>query len=282
MPPESIFASAFFGIASAATWGVGDFCGGYATRRTPVLTVVFLSQLVGFSFLLMLAVISREPLPTVSDLAWGAAAGLFGLMGLASLYQGMSIGQMGIVASVTGVISTALPVAFGALTQGLPAVLRIAGFVIASAGVWLISRSQGGSVRPAGLGLALISGVGFGCFLILIAQAQRNAVFWPLAAARAASVTVMLAFALVRRSVVRPAHRMWPVIAGAGVMDAVGNFLFVLAAQAGRLDVASALASLYPVSTVLLALVLLRERLMRWQVAGVLLSFVAIPLIVAA
>ncbi len=279
---ESLFGSAFLALASAATWGAGDFSGGLATRRAKVVVVVFFSQLIGLGLLIGLAAITSEPMPVTSDVLWGAAAGIAGLIGLSALYSALAKGNMGLVAPVTGVISTALPVLFGALSQGLPHPLQMAGFVLAIIAVALISRTDGGDGRPAGLGLAVIAGVSFGAFLILIANTSEGAVFWPLAAARTASAMCLLAFMLLRRSFAMPARNAWPLIALSGVMDAAGNFLFVLAEQAGRLDVAGALASLYPASTTLLALIFLRERPHRWQVVGIVLTFIAIPLIVAA
>jgi drug/metabolite transporter (DMT)-like permease len=196
----------------------------------------------------------------------------------------MALGQMGIVAPVSGVICAALPAIAGALTQGLPAPPNILGFVLALAGVWFISRQEsprpfGVTMRPAGLGLAILSGLGFGCFLILIAQAHRGAIFWPLAAARAASLIVLLtAVVACRWAVLPPQHAILPAVF-AGVMDSGGNLFFVLSSQAGRLDVAGVLASLYPATTVLLAMILLHERLARNQVLGVMFALTAIPLI---
>jgi drug/metabolite transporter (DMT)-like permease len=279
---DSAFASAIFGIASAATWGTGDFCGGLATRRAKVLSVVFVSQLVGLLFLVTLGLITREPMPAWPDVLWGAAAGLAGLGGLASLYTALSKGNMGLVAPVTGVISTALPVLFGVLSQGLPHPLQLLGFALAAAAVALISRSGNGSAgRPDGLGLAVLAGVSFGAFLILISFTTEGAVFWPLSAARTASVTILVLFMLLRRARPAASRGALPLMVLSGVMDAAGNFLFVLAEQAGRLDVASALSSLYPASTTLLALIVLRERLNRWQALGVALTLVAIVLITA-
>lgn len=279
---DSTSASAVFGIASAATWGAGDFCGGLATRRARVVVVVLVSQLIGLLFLISLALITREPLPGGSDVLWGMAAGLAGLGGLGCLYTALSRGNMGLVAPVTGVISTALPVLFGMVSQGLPHLLQQVGFVLAVAAVALISRSNGGEGgRPSGLGLAVLAGVSFGAFLILISFTMEGAVFWPLSAARAASVTALLSFMALR--CMRPAAPRIAVLPMllSGVMDAAGNFLFVLAEQIGRLDVAGALSSLYPASTTLLALIVLRERLNGWQAVGVGLTFIAIPLITA-
>jgi drug/metabolite transporter (DMT)-like permease len=212
-------------------------------------------------------------------MAWGAAAGIAGLIGLMGLYRAMAIGQMGIAAPVTAVLAAGLPVVVGALTQGLPDLVHLTGFVLALAGIWLISRPQDGTGRPAGLGLAIIAGLGFGCFLTFIAQVQSNAVFWPLVVARAASIALMVALLLTRQKLALPAKNTWLLILLAGVMDAGGNAFFVLAEQMGRLDVASTLASLYPATTVLLALLVLKEKIGGWQNIGILLALIAILLI---
>src|SRR5512141_1445748 len=121
MPGSSLAASVLFGLAAALTWGVGDFSGGLATRRARAFSVVLLSQTLGIVLLALLATITRERLPALADIGWGAASGIAGLIGLAALYRAMAIGQMGIVAPVSGVITAALPVIVGGLTQGLPA-----------------------------------------------------------------------------------------------------------------------------------------------------------------
>jgi drug/metabolite transporter (DMT)-like permease len=281
---SSLLASGLLGIASAITWGAGDFCGGISSKTVRSLVVVFFSQLIGLVFLVALALITREPLPNLVDVGWGVVAGVAGLIGLSALYTALSRGNMGLVAPVTGVISTTMPVIFGALTQGLPHLLQLVGFALAIFAVALISRTDGDArMSASSLGLAILAGVSFGTFLILIARTADDAVFWPLVAARTASVTCLSLLLVFRRERVLPiaSGAMLP-IALSGMFDAAGNFLFVLAEQAGRLDVAGAISSMYPASTTVLALVLLKEKLKPWQVFGVLLSFAAIPLIVAA
>lgn len=281
MTPASDFGSVIFGLLSAATFGVGDFSGGLANRRTPTLSVLVISQSVGLALLIALALLSGEPTPAPADVFWGAAAGAVGLVGLFSLYRAMALGQMGIAAPITAVLSAAIPVIVGTLAQGLPNLLHLAGFGLALAGVWLMSRPQTGGGRPAGVGLALLGGLGFGGFLVLIAQVHQNAVFWPLVAARVTSLTIMIGVVLRRRKFAVPVRAALPLIMTAGVMDVGGNAFFVLAEQAGRLDVASVLSSLYPATTVLLALLILKERLTRIQGVGVLLALAAIPMIAA-
>ena len=251
-----------------------------AARKSRALVVVFFSQLIGLVLLIALALVTRERLPTLQDVGWGAVAGVAGLVGLGALYSALSRGNMGLVAPITGVISTAMPVIFGALSQDVPHPLQLVGFVLAIASVALISTSGGGA-GTNGIALAVIAGISFGAFLILIAQAQHNSVFWPLSVARTASLLTLSAVLLARRDFVTPTRQALPLMAGSGVLDAGGNFLYVLAAHAGRIDVAGALSSMYPASTVLLALILLKEKLKRWQIVGVALSLIAIPLIVS-
>ena len=275
----SEFAAVVFGLTSAVSWGIGDFSGGLATRRTPVLTVVLLSQFTGMILLIALAVIRTEAAPTLSDILWGAGAGLVGQIGLFAFYRAMAIGQMGIAAPIAAVLSAAIPVVVGSFTQGLPDGLHLVGFLLALIGVWFISRPHPEIGRPAGLELAVVAGLGFGGFLVLIAQVHQNAVFWPLVAARVASITVMLGVILVQQRFAAPQRSQVPLIMFAGIMDTGGNAFFVLAAQAGTLAVAGVLSSLYPAATVVLALVILKEKLTKIQGAGILLVLAAIPMI---
>ncbi|MFZ4662459.1 MAG: EamA family transporter [Caldilineaceae bacterium] len=269
----------FWGLGSALTWGIGDFCGGLATRRTSVWSVVLYSQAVGMVLLLVLAFAFGEMLPRTSDLFWGAVAGLAGIIGLLALYQAMALGQMALVAPLTAIIALSIPVIIGIVTEGWPAASTLGGFVLAGVSVMLISYAPQRTASASGLWIALVAGCGFGGFFVLIAQTQEAAVFWPLVAARAMSVATLSILMLVQRRAGLPTGQAILPIILAGVFDAGGNACFVLAEQAGRLDIASTLSSLYPVSTVVLALILLRERISWVQGAGVALALAAIPLI---
>jgi drug/metabolite transporter (DMT)-like permease len=272
-------AAVLFGLASALSWGAGDFSGGLATKRAPVFGVLLIGQAAGLLLLIGLALLWGERLPPVADLVWGVAAGLAGVVGLVSLYRGLAIGRMGIVAPVSAVLTAALPALFGVLTEGLPGALKLVGFVLALLGIWLVAGTGESVGAPDGLGLALLAGCGFGIFFILVHRAGASAVFWPLVAARAGSLGVVLPFALGRRQLVRPEPRLLVPVLLAGVLDVAGNAFFVLAGQAGRLDVAAILSSLYPASTVLLAALLLGERVTRAQGLGIVAALAAIVLI---
>jgi uncharacterized membrane protein len=271
--------SAAFSLASAASWGAGDFCGGLAARRAGAFQVVIGSQAVGIVLLAVLAVATGERLPSWTALAICGLAGLAGAIGLLCLYRALAEGRMGIAAPVSGVLSAGVPVIAAAFVDGVPGAVKLAGFGVALLSVWLISRGPGASVRPRDLGLPILAGCGFGLFIILIGRANAGAVFWPLVAARAASLVVLTISAGLGRQPALPGRGDWPLLAASGVLDAGGNTFLVLAAQTGRLDVAAVLSSLYPASTVLLAGSILKEHLSRRQMLGVLAALAAIVLI---
>jgi drug/metabolite transporter (DMT)-like permease len=271
--------SALFGVAAAATWGAGDFCGGLAAKRTGIYAVVIGAHFAGAVAFLLLAVTLHESIPPATRLAWSAAAGVAGVLGLLALYRALAIGRMGIAAPISGVVCAAVPVGAGALWQGVPGRLTLAGFALAFVAVWLFSRTGEGRIPVRDIGLPVAAGVGFGVFIVIISRVSAGSLYWSLVTARAASLSVLTAVALVSRRPRWPAGRDLPLVTLAGLFDAAGNALVVSAAHAGRLDIAGVLASLYPASTVLLASVILDERVNRWQFAGLVAALSAIVLI---
>ena len=203
---SNIFA-VVFGLASAISWGAGDFSGGMASRKSRASLVVWLSQLVGGGLLLLLALAFGESLPIPRDLLLGAAAGLAGVVGPALLYRGLATGQMGLVAPLTAVISASLPVFVSAVTEGIPPAAKLIGFGFGLLAVWFLSRPEkGGQWQLANLWLPFASGTAFALFFVLIDQVTTGAVFWPLVAARVASVTALLAVLWLRG---RGKERVW-------------------------------------------------------------------------
>lgn len=277
------FAAALFGLASAASWGTGDFAGGLATKKTSAYIVVLISQIVGLILLTALALLMGEPFPHPSDMLRGVMGGLAGLVGLLALYQGLSRGRMGVVAPIAAVITTLPPVFVSIWLEGWPGSQPLAGFIVAVVGVWLISRTQDeGGIARQDLILAGVAGLGFGLFYIFLDQVSEGAVLWPLVGARLASVTLLtVVIVAVLRPRAKPTLRQLPIMALAGLGDTGGNAFFLLAAQAGRLDVAAVLSSLYPATTVILAWLVLRERLQGAQWWGVAAALLAVILITA-
>lgn len=269
-----------FGLTSAVAWGAGDFSGGFATRQSPVLTVIFISQVIGGALLTALAILRGTPLPGLAFMAAGALAGIFGMSGLICLYKGLAVGRMGIVAPLSAVITALVPVTFAFFTEGAPRILQMAGFAVALVAVWCLAAADGRfRINRQELLLSLAAGGGFGLFFILIDQASQVSVLWPLVAARTASLALIGAILVLRGQPLALEPRRLPLMALAGVLDTAGNAFFALAAQMGRLDVAAVLSSLYPMSTVLLARYILKEHLRPQQWAGVLAAVSAMVLV---
>ena len=260
-------------------WGAGDFSGGIGSKGSNAFGVVVVAHGTGLVCMLALALATGEPIPPKAALLWGVAAGIGGGLGLVSLYRALAIGQMGINAPVAAVITGALPVLFGIWTEGPPKLIQVVGFGVALLAIWLIALPSGEIGRPRGLGLAICAGIGFGVYLICSKQAATQSVYWPLAAARAASAIEMLLIVSIGRQAWKPAKKLLPYMVAAGIFDSMGNLLFVYAVRIGRLDVATVLSSLYPATTVLLAWLVLKERISRIQTIGMIAALVAVPLI---
>jgi drug/metabolite transporter (DMT)-like permease len=273
------FVAAGLALAAAACWGAGDFSGGLASRRSEPFRSVLLIYSVGLVALCVVAFARQEALPPARDMVWGAIAGLFGMIGIMFLFQAFATGRMGIVAPVSGVLATALPVVFNAFTEGLPDILKLVGFMVALVSIWLLARPERLGDRPAGLGMAVVAGVCFGSFFITLDQVSKASMFWPLIAGRAASILVMVLFVLLTRKAMPLRSSPWGLFLVAGMLDVLGNVVFLQAIQNGRLDVASVLASLYPAVTAILARITIKETLTRLQVLGVSAAMLAIVLI---
>ena len=273
-----------FGLLAALVWGAGDFCGGLATRRAPPFSVVLVAEITGAVLLLLAALAWRQPLPNLPTLGWSAGAGLSGAIGLVALYTALARGHMGVVAPTSAVIAALVPIIASAFLEGAPDTTQMLGFAVALLAVWLLSGTGAGAGRRAGsiheLRLALLAGLGFGFYFVLIDRADALSGFWNLTFARSFAAVVLAALMLVIRHPLLPQRDVLPLNALNGTLDAGGNLFFVLAAQSGRLDVASVLASLYPGTTVLLAWLVLGERLSRPQTVGVAAALLAIILIV--
>jgi len=272
----------FFSLAAAATWGAGDFSGGFATKRASVYVVVLVSQIVGLVCLPFLAIVFSEPLPPTDDLFWGFIAGLAASFGMLLLFHALSTGHMGVAASISAVFSVALPVVYGVCNEGLPASHQIAGFVIALISILLVSGTDKmgrNCMWIHGLVFPLLAGVGFGMFFISVDHFSETAVFWPLSVAKLSAVLVTLGVVLLRRSAKVPSGNVLPLIILTGVFETTGSLFFTLALETGRLDIATVLSSLYPGGTVLLAWFVLKERLSSKQWIGVVLALIAIALI---
>jgi drug/metabolite transporter (DMT)-like permease len=281
VPPDLLAAAA--ALLAAASWGAGDFGGGFATKHLPVFVALLGSQLVGLAGALAGMVALGEPLPTPVDAAWAASAALFGALGLAGLYRALADGRMGVVAPITGVLTAAIPVAVGIATAGLPGPVRLAGFAVAILAIVLVSLVDDGTTGRGGLLLAIGAGLGFGLYSACVGQVG-DGVFGPLMVSRATASVLVLAIVVARRTPVRAVARAEPrllrLVALVGILDLIGNAMFLVAAQASGLALAAVLGSLYPVSTVILAAVVLREPIGRVHAVGIAAAALAAVLVV--
>jgi len=281
---ENILLSIVFGLLSALTWGAGDFTGGLAARRVGAYRSVFYAEVIGVIFLFIVIGLTGEDLPGTRTMIFAVLAGMLGTVGLMLLYHAMSIGMMSIAAPVSALLAAALPVAVGIFAEGLPDFLTILGFGFALLAVWMISQSEGGVKdilsHLSDLKLPLIAGIGFGFYFVLMHEATGDggAVIWPMVFSRLGGMTLITTYLLVTRSNLKIELGALPIISANGILDLGGNFFFILAGQAGRLDVASVLSSLFPGATVILAWIFLKERLNRNQWIGVAAALVAIIL----
>lgn len=271
-----------YGLASAASWGTSGFSGGFASKKSSVLGVLLVGYITGLVFLSIYALWSGSPIPNLYSLIVGALAGVFGLLGLAAYYKGLASGRMGIVAPLAGVISAAVPVLFGMLLEGFPSSLQVAGFFVAFVAIWLLSAS-GKSEQTQGrqLGFPVTAGLGFGLSFILYDQAVEQTVLWPLIAGRSASIALLIALLLIFRTGAIPPKHNYPIVCLAGILETAGIIFYALAAQTGRLDISAVLASMYPAGTVILAWMILKERLSLRQWVGVSMTLIALGLIAA-
>jgi drug/metabolite transporter (DMT)-like permease len=276
--------SIIFGLASALSWGAGDFTGGLAARRVGAYRSVFYAEVVGTLFLFLVILLTGEAMPDRHTMIFSALAGVLGTVGLMLLYHAMSVGMMSIAAPVSALLAAALPVAVGIFREGFPELLTILGFGFALFAVWMISQSEGGVKdilsHLSDLKLPLIAGIGFGFYFVFMHEATSDggAVIWPMVFSRAGGMLLITTYLIVSRSDWKIELNAMPIISLNGILDLGGNFFFILAGQAGRLDVASVLSSLFPGATVILAWIILKERLNRNQWVGVACALIAIVL----
>jgi drug/metabolite transporter (DMT)-like permease len=277
-------------------WGGGDFSGGMAVKRAggslgAALRVVLLSHATSFVVLLALAHLRGDATPHGALLAWGVAAGVTGGGALTAFYIALSRGAMGASAAISGLLAAAIPALLTLWQQGPPGISPLLGFAVAAIAIWLIGTSTaddttGGSTRQT-MALAMLAGVGFGFYFVALKLASPAGVLWPMVSARIGSLIIcslmLLGVSLRSAKKVAAPVRLnraavgWALVAA--LLDTSGNLLFVAATRAGRLDVASVLASLYPATTILLAALALGEWPSRRQALGMAAAALAVALI---
>jgi drug/metabolite transporter (DMT)-like permease len=270
-----------FASTSAVLWGTADFAGGKASQRANALAVAVLSQAAGLPVLAIIVVAVGGPLLSTTDLAWSAAAGVAGLTGLALFYRALAGGAMAVVAPITGVTAAALPLVTGLIVDVTPPPLALLGAALAVVAIALVSlgpSSGRGAVTAWTVVSAILSGALFGLFFVLVAQTSTASGMWPLVGTRLGSLTVGAALLVTTRTAPRLGRGPMRWVVAAGTLDVTANALFLAASQHGPLSLVAPVAALYPAATVLLALVVERERVRPIQLAGLGLAAAALVL----
>ncbi len=270
-------------LVASSCWGVADFTAGLRARRVALPVVLACVEGTGLGLVLALIAVEGEPLPSGRAIVLSVLAGTAGVLALGAFYRALAIGTMSIVApiSATGV---ALPVLVGVVTGDRPSAVTSAGLAVAVLGVVLASREAGEqNAHAAAAGrtsvvLALAAAVGFGSYFVLSDAAADESVLWLLVLARIVIVPALAVVILVRREPA-PARRDAVALVLAGTLDVTATGLYGLANTKGALSIVSVVGSLYPVTTVLLARVVLGERIRSVQMAGIVAALAGIALI---
>ncbi len=271
------------GLLAALFYGVGDFAGGFASRRAGAVTVLLWSY--PFGALLMTAVLPFfAGRPSASVVGYGVAGGVAGLIGVIVMYGLMTVAPMNVISPVTAVLAAIVPIVVGVLIGERPHVAAWAGIVLGLAAILLVSRTAEdnphGRVGARILTLALLSGLGFGFYFVFLARAGGHSGLWPLVISRYASALLIVPLARSRGALTGlRGGRTVAIVLLAGACDALANMFFLLATHTGLLSLASVLTSLYPVTTVVLAVTFLREHTSPVQRTGLVLAAAAIVLI---
>jgi drug/metabolite transporter (DMT)-like permease len=273
-----------FALGAAVAWGAADFLGGLKSRVAATIVVVAIGQATGLALVGAVVIARGEGPPEARYVGYAVLAGFAGALGIAALYRALAVGSMSIVAPITAT-GAVIPVIAGIATGERPTTVQSAGLALAFGGVVLAARQESGDLASgrvaAGVGVALLAALGIGSFLLALDAASEGGVPWALLVQRSVCVVIVLAAAVFVRPRFRVGWRNAGAMVAIGVLDMSANAFFALASTRGLVSVVSVLASLYPVTTVLLARLLLGERIARPQQVGVVVALAGVVLISA-
>lgn len=267
------------GLASALSWGTGDFAGGLASRRVGAYRAVMYAEALGLGAVFFVVPFFPEALPDLRSVLWSIVAGVVGTIGLIIFFEAMRRGRLSVVAPLSALLGGVVPVAIGSLTAGLPEPIVLSGVALALIAIVLISREEANEEdkeKAPYLHISILAGIAFGLYFVLMHEASQDYFWGPLLIARAAGMLSVAAYLLFTRASFRIPAGNWHLLALSGIFDVGGNAFYILASQAGRMDVSAVLASLYPGMTVLLAWIILKEKLQRIQWIGIALALIGI------
>ena len=268
-------------LGASLAWGVADFVGPWKGRTLGALRVMLWAQFGGLTAITIAVAIRAAP-PHNWAVLLAIPAALSGTLGLYAYYRGMAIGAMAVVAPIAGA-SAIVPVVFGFATGDRPSPVQIGGIVCALVGVGLASQEHQEGERhvASGVGLAILAAIGFGFYFPAMHAAGNADALWASLVFRIAASAIVLGAVGIRRPTIRLGGRNLWIVLGVGVGDTLGNVLFAGSASHGLVSLTSVLASLYPVVTVALAALTLKERVAVLQRFGIVLTITGVALIAA-
>ncbi len=279
----------FLSLLTAAVFGVGDFCGGLATQRARVVQVVAGSHLVGAIGAIIASLLLAERFD-YGDVGLGIIGGAFGVVGVVLLYRRLAVGPMSVVAPLTAITSAAVPAIWGIARGERLSTLGWFGIGLALVAVLLVSMTKDDPEFTAPVTIqvvaeSLLAGVGFGALFVFFDATSESSAPWPVAGARVFTASILVTFIVIgsRRSgkpVVPTDRGALVLIALVGLFDTFSNISFIYAANLGALSVVGVLSALYPISTVILARVILGERMTKMQGLGFLAAIGGTELLV--
>ena len=276
--------SVVLALAASLAWGFADFGAGVGARRLPALVVAGAAQSAGLVLAAAVVLAAAKEMPSGRDLAWAATAGVAGVAGLAAFYRALAVGAMGIVGPISSTAAL-VPLAYGLARGERPSTLQLAGVALAVCGVVAASLERvpdgGGRRFGLGVGLALVAAVAFGWSLVGLGRAASGGAAWGVLTMRMTAVPLVVCAALVVRPRLRTTRRISLLLVGVGIGDTGATLLYAAASTRGLLSVVAVLASLYPIVIVVLARMLLAERIARAQLAGVAIALAGVALVSA-
>jgi drug/metabolite transporter (DMT)-like permease len=276
--------SVLLALAASLTWGFADFGAGVGARKFPVFVVAAAAQCAGLVVAATVVAATGASVPSRTQLAWAALAGVAGVVGLASFYRALAVGTMGIVGPITATASL-VPLVFGLARGERPSTLQDVGVALAVAGVVAASLEhapdRAGKRFGMGVGLALLAALSFGWSLVGLGRAAPGGTAWAVLAMRLVAVPLVLAVVVASRARGPASSRGWLLLLGVGFADTSATLLYGFASTRGLLSVVAVLSSLYPIVIVVLARVLLSERIARPQLVGVAVALAGVALVSA-
>ena len=271
-------------LSASLIWGFADFGAGVGARRLPVFVVGAITQGAGLVLAGIVVIAVGRAVPSSTQLAWAAFAGLVGVIGLSAFYRALAVGTMGVVGPITATASV-VPLAYGLARGERPSTLQGIGVGLALLGVIAASLERlpegGGRRLGIGVGLALLAALSFGGALIGLSRAASGGVAWATLTMRIVALPLMLAAAFAFRPGAPSWPRGWLLLVGVGIGDTGATMLYAIASTRGLLSIVAVLSSLYPIVIVTLARVLLKEKVAPPQLAGVAIALTGVALISA-